>query len=151
MEIRRISAEETIDVRHRTLRVGRPRATAYLDEDNEPGAFHLGAFVDGVHAGTASFFHHPNREVLAELPGIEPTELYRLRQMGTLPEFRGLGVGRALLDAAYPLLRELGGTVLWCDARLAAVDFYRANGLATLGPEYDVPLVGPHYLMWKRI
>ena len=150
MEIRLITSEETIDVRHRTLRVGRPRETAYLPDDAEPDCFHLGAFVAGVHGGVASFYHHPKAAVVAA-SGVDPVALWRLRQMGTLPEFRGRGLGRALLDHAYPLLRERGAAVVWCDARLGALDFYRANGFVILGDEYDVPLVGPHYLMWRRV
>lgn len=151
MEIRRISAGKTIDIRHLTLRAGRPRETAYLADDNEPEAFHLGAFIDGVHAGVASFYHQQNDIVLAHLAGTDPAELFRLRQMGTLPEFRGRGCGRALLDTAYPLLRAAGGSVLWCDARVVALRFYQANGFVILGDEYSVPNVGPHFLMWRRI
>jgi len=151
MEIRRITMEETIDVRHQTLRVGRPRETAYLADDNEPGVFHLGAFVNGVHAGVASFYHQPHAEVLAEMPGTDPAVLFRLRQMGTLPEFRGMGMGKALLEAAYPQLREAGGEVLWCDARVVALKFYEACGFVIIGEEYDVPNVGPHFRMWRQV
>ena len=36
-------------------------------------------------------------------------------------------------------------------AEMSPLEFYKANGMITLGDEYDVPLVGPHYLMWRRI
>jgi predicted GNAT family N-acyltransferase len=50
--------------------------------------------------------------------------------------------GRAEAYAA-----EHGATRLWCNARTPAVGFYERHGWTTVGEEFDVPPIGPHYRM----
>jgi hypothetical protein len=40
---------------------------------------------------------------------------------------------------------------LWCNARIIAVDFYKKQGLETFGEQFEIPLVGNHYVMFKKI
>ena len=37
--------------------------------------------------------------------------------------------------------------MVWCNARVAAVNLYRRAGFTPVGPEFDIPLIGPHYYM----
>jgi len=43
-----------------------------------------------------------------------------------------------------------GGTMLWFNARTVAVPFYEKHGFATRGDEFEIPGVGPHYVMWQE-
>jgi len=52
-EIRRITTEETIPLRHPILRPGLPRETAIFPGDEAETSRHFGAFLDGA--------HHPER------------------------------------------------------------------------------------------
>jgi len=44
-----------------------------------------------------------------------------------------------------------GKPLIWCNARTSAVEFYRKLGWEILGTEFDVPDVGPHFHMWRRV
>jgi GNAT superfamily N-acetyltransferase len=144
-EIRLISAEETVAVRWPVLRPGFPRETAVFSGDTEPTTFHLGVFVDERLAGVASVYDAPCPDVA---DAIHPCQL---RGMATLPEVRGSGCGRKLLESCVERARERGCDLLWCNARVSAADFYARAGWQIIGAEFDIPTVGPHFRMWLRL
>ncbi len=41
--------------------------------------------------------------------------------------------------------------VLWCNARLVALEFYTVLGFKIIGPEFNIKDIGPHYKMYKTI
>ena len=41
--------------------------------------------------------------------------------------------------------------MLWCNARLVAVEFYKYNGFKIIGNLFDIAGIGPHYYMYKKI
>jgi GNAT superfamily N-acetyltransferase len=139
---RRISAEETVDVRLPVLREGLPREAAIFDGDDAPGTKHFGVFFANRLVAVASIYE----AVFPEKTAIR--EAWQLRGMATLPAARGRGCGRALLQACVEEARAAGGEVLWCNARTSAMDFYRRHGLQSMGNEFDIPGVGPHFRMW---
>ncbi|MFM9005171.1 MAG: GNAT family N-acetyltransferase, partial [Flavobacteriales bacterium] len=104
-------------------------------------AFHLGVRCESELISVGSFVpqshHHFSQD-----------NLYRLRAMATLPNFHGRGSGRVLIEFALQLLRERNANLLWCDARLSAVGFYQRLGFSVDDEIYEVPLIGPHKLMW---
>ena len=69
--------------------------------------------------------------------------------MAVLPRWQGGGLGRYLLEAAYPLLGARGCTLLWCNARSSALGFYRHAGFTAVGEEFETQYAGPHYLMYR--
>ena len=144
--IRTISAAETIALRWPVLRPGFPRETAIFDGDDAPGTLHFGAFVGDRLVGVASIYLVPCPEKIPAQPGVSPA--FQLRGMATLPEVRGAGFGKALLDACVAAARENGAAILWCNARTSAADFYAKNGWRIVGAEFDIPTVGPHFRMW---
>jgi GNAT superfamily N-acetyltransferase len=146
MPIRAIAATETIAVRWPVLRPGFPRETAIFDGDDAPGTLHFGSFVGDRLVGVASIYLVPYPEKIAAQPGVSPA--FQLRGMATLPEVRGAGFGKALLNACVAAARENGAAILWCNARTSAADFYAKNGWRIVGAEFDIPTVGPHFRMW---
>jgi L-Ala-D/L-Glu epimerase len=154
MVMREITVEETWPLRQRVLRPGQPLSAVQLAEDGLPLAFHLGAIVDGEVVGVASFYQQPGPpELLAALeagalPAVPPAVHWRLRQMATAPEVRGLGYGAALLGEGAQRVARRGGGLLWFDARSSACSFYEKSGYQVLGREYEIPGIGPHFLMW---
>ncbi|HVY61008.1 MAG TPA: GNAT family N-acetyltransferase, partial [Planctomycetota bacterium] len=67
------------------------------------------------------------------------------------PDLRRRGLGRALLEACAAHVAARGGTLLWCNARLSAADFYRACGFETVGEVFEVPRFGPHFIMRRPV
>lgn len=143
--IRAISAAETIAVRWPVLRPGFPRETAIFDADDAAATLHFGAFDGAKIVGAASIYaaHFPVK-TSTQADG-SPT--FQLRGMATLPEVRGAGFGKALLDACVAAARENGAALIWCNARTSAADFYAKNDWRIVGDEFDIPTVGPHFRM----
>ena len=54
-----------------------------------------------------------------------------------------------LLEQAEKEIVEKDGTTIWFNAREKAVNFYKKNGFQIIGSVFDVPSIGPHYLMYK--
>src|SRR5438105_3902398 len=120
MEVVPVTAEQTRPLRHLVLRPTQPvEATAYPG-DHDPETRHLGAMDQGRLVGIASLY----RESRAG----GPAGAWRLRGMATAADARGLGVGRALLDACRDHVAAHGGGELWCNARRIARSFYAAAG-----------------------
>ena len=151
IEIKRITAADTHDIRHVMLQPGRPREDCDFSDDSILGTFHLGAFWEGRHVGITTVYHKDNETVFAAVPEIQRDKMYQLRGMATLPEYQGRGIGRALLEEACRSVRELHGELLWINARTVAVPFYEVNSFTLLGDEFEIPGIGPNYLMWRML
>ena len=89
--------------------------------------------------------------VLGRFSGQNALWEWQLRGMATLPAVRGEGHGAALIRAAEAFVREHGGRVAWFNARRAAEGFYAHMGYRTVSEEFDVPGIGPHVVMEKRL
>ncbi len=53
--------------------------------------------------------------------------------------------------AASTRVADAGGTELWCNARMAAVGFYRRAGFEVVSEEFDVPGIGAHVVMTRPV
>src|SRR5688500_9487172 len=93
LAVRAIPAAATVDLRWAVLRPGFPRETALFAGDEAAGTLHFGVYANDQLVGVASLYE-------AEEPGNPPSAGARqLRGMATLPEVRGSGCGRALLES----------------------------------------------------
>jgi GNAT superfamily N-acetyltransferase len=142
MEIRIISAEEAQPLRSAVLRPGVPFEASVYPLDRDPESIHMGAFEAGELITVASIFHEPP-------PGERNTQAWRLRGMVTRPEMQRRGYGRAVLEKCIARIARGGATVLWCNARLDAVEFYRTLGFETVGEEEKTPR-GTSYVRMRR-
>src|SRR5690348_11677335 len=107
---------------------------AVLPGDDLPAAIHLGVFADTdagrVLASTCMIF--PQQcGWLPEATG------WQLRSMATRPDLRGTGAGTEILRAARAFAAAAGADVLWCNARVPAIAFYRRNGFTEYGELFD--------------
>ena len=80
----------------------------------------------------------------APCPWREARAPWQLRGMATDPAVRGTGAGRALVAEGLARVAALGGDLVWCDARLAAVGFYERMGFTVVTEQFDKPEGGPH-------
>jgi ribosomal protein S18 acetylase RimI-like enzyme len=144
LEIKYISSEETIDLRHLVLRQGRPRATSFMEGDNLKSTKHIGAFIDSKCVGILSLFQSEHNR-------IEDSFQYQLRGMAVDPDYRGQNIGRKLVVFSEKELEKMKVEVLWCNAREVAVDFYLKLGFEVNSEKFNIPDVGPHYVMLKKL
>ena len=155
MRVARVPASVVHPVRTEILRPGWPPASAvYADVDERPDVVHVAAFDGEVVAAVATAFPEaPPDAARAELPESAwvPGAAWRLRGMASTEAARGRGFGRAVLGEVFDAAREAGASVLWCNARLGAVAFYERQGLATAGERFEMPEIGPHYVMWRKL
>lgn len=89
----------------------------------DSACLHFLATNDGVPVGTAR---------LRELDGKAKAE-----RVAVLLEARGLGVGRAVMDALHEQARIQGLTKVVLAAQLTAIPFYERLGYAAWGDEFD--------------
>jgi predicted GNAT family N-acyltransferase len=140
VEVRQITAAETVPLRHAVLRPGRSVETARFLGDDDETTKHFGAFRNGQLLCIASLF----QAELPEEPGIPGLQL---RGMATDCTAQGTGLGRALVLACADFTRKQGAQLLWCNARISASVFYSKLGFEIVGSEFHIPDVGPHYRM----
>ena len=136
-----VPAFRVLALRHAVLRPGRPESEARYSVDDAPTTVHVAVVDDEdtvISCGT--FFPEP-------LDG-EPA--WRIRGMATDQAHRGRGLGSAVLRAGVQHVADAGGTLVWCNARSAALSLYRRAGFEIVGDEFDTP-VGPHYRAVLRI
>jgi len=141
VEIRVISAAETMPLRLAILRPGRPPETAQFPGDHAADTRHFGAFVEGRLLGIASMYR-------AEMPERLGLRACQLRGMATAEEARGAGLGRGLIKACIEHAHEGHAEILWCNARIGAAGFYQKMGFSISGQEFEIPDVGPHFRMF---
>ena len=76
-----------------------------------------------------------------------------MKRLYVRPAHRGLGLGRALAEAAVSAARELGYARLLLDtvpsSMRAAVAMYQAMGFREVPPYRENPIVGARYLELK--
>jgi GNAT superfamily N-acetyltransferase len=143
LRIERVDAAAVRPLRSEVLRPGVPPEALVYEGDAGEDALHLAARdAQGAIHGIASLCREP-------APGHGNGVAWRLRGMATRPQLRGQGAGRRLLEACFRHVRAAGGGLLWCNARCVALGFYRRLGLRTEGAQFDIPGIGPHYVMCR--
>jgi N-acetylglutamate synthase-like GNAT family acetyltransferase len=74
----------------------------------------------------------------------------RLRQMAVLNNLQGKGIGRALMQFAENIARDLGYKKISMHARKSAAGFYEKLGYQVSGEEFNEVTL-PHYVMEKML
>lgn len=146
VRIQRVPAAATFAMRQQILRPHQRQDEVEFPGDRDPTTAHFAAFDDSVDiVGTASVRQEP--------PPWSPAgeQAWRLRGMATAENVRGHGVGRALVAAVIEHVMSGGGDLLWCNARVPAVGFYRRAGFLSWGEPWEEPHIGPHIVMFRAI
>jgi GNAT superfamily N-acetyltransferase len=142
VELRPARMEEVIDLRHVVLREGLPRSEAIFPGDELPTSRHYAAFHDGRTVCCVTL--HASQW--------EGEPAWQLRGMATSDDFRGRGIGKALMRMLEADVRANSPVhLLWCNARVPAARFYQEQGWAIRSDVFEIPTAGPHYRMTKRL
>ncbi len=143
MKIQEIHFKDTFPVRHSVLRQGKPIETCFFDGDDSDSTTHFGLFDQENCVGVASIYKNKNTI-------FNNNEQYQLRGMAVLEEFQKKGLGEQLVMHAENYIRLNQGELLWFNARVVAVPFYERLSYQKIGSSFDIPDVGPHFLMAKE-
>ncbi|WP_044198257.1 GNAT family N-acetyltransferase [Dyadobacter tibetensis] len=120
IEIRRVSADLLLPIRHSELWPDQPISFVKIPEDDL--GIHYGLYVDGELVSVISAF-------------IEGDSL-RFRKFATLATWRGKGLGTRLLQRVIDLAQENKMKRIWCDARADALPFYQRFGFQSFGEPF---------------
>lgn len=72
---------------------------------------------------------------------------WRVRGMATEPAMRGRGAGTLVLGALVEHAIKHGARRVWCNARTRAVSLYERAGFRKVSEEFELPEIGPHFVM----
>jgi predicted GNAT family N-acyltransferase len=144
VEINKVDAEKIRPLRHSELRKGQDYSTTSYLKDYEDGTFHMACIVDDKIVTCATFYAEKSKKV-------KSNNAYRLRGMATDSQLQRKGYARNLMIESFKELKKRDCDMLWCNARLVAVNFYKSVGFKIIGELFDIEAIGPHYYMYKEI
>lgn len=144
VSIKQINHTETYPVRQIILRPQRPLETCFFQGDELETTFHFGLFMEDKLAGIISLFKNNS-------PLFSQEYQYQIRGMAVLEEYQKYGLGRQLVAHSEEFLKSTSTELIWFNAREIAVNFYKKSGYQVIGDAFDIPDVGPHYVMWKAM
>jgi GNAT superfamily N-acetyltransferase len=131
-----VRAVPIAQTRHLRQSILRPHETLEQLASHEPdNAFAVGAFT--CEQLIAVGFIAPDGEVGA----------WRVRAMATAPQARGRGAGTLVLEALLGHASTHGARRIWCNARHPARSFYERAGLRVVSEVFEIPGIGPHFVM----
>ncbi len=142
--VKKIAALATRQIRHEVLRPNQPEEACIYPADEAVATAHFGTFVDDQLIGVASIYQENEA---GEVDHIS----WRIRGMAVREPFQGYGYGAELLRACLIYAQKSGGKRVWCNARTNVLSFYSRHGFASIGDEFELPGIGPHYLMELQI
>ncbi len=143
IEINKVEADKIRPLRHKELRKGKDFSTTSYLKDYEKSTFHMACIVDNKIVTCATFY--PERS-----SKIKSNNTYRLRGMATDSDFQRKGYASDLMAESFQELTRRDCDIVWCNARLVAVDFYKSVGFKISGELFDIEEIGPHYYMHKE-
>ncbi|WP_442844604.1 GNAT family N-acetyltransferase [Leeuwenhoekiella sp. H156] len=143
LQIRQITAAETFAVRHPVLRVGKPEESCAMPGDDAEDTLHFGLFDAERLIGVVSLMNNSKPQFTGKQ--------YQLRGMAVLAEYQGQKLGNLLVDEAEKHLQNQGVELLWCNARIKALNFYLRKGFNIEGEPFEIENVGTHYLLFKKL
>jgi len=142
--VKEISTADTYNIRQQVLRPTKTVDACQFEDDNNPNTFHIGLYYYGTLVGVATYMNNKNILFDAKNP-------YQLRGMAMDVRFQGKKLGNVLLKKGEQLLKDKNCDLLWCNARKKAVDFYSRFDFSTFGEPFNIPEIGQHIVMLKKI
>lgn len=142
ISVKEIKAEDTYLIRKEVLRKNMdlpPQFTGDFDKDS----FHLGLFYENELVSIVSFMKTKHNMLNGEQ--------YQLRGMATIEKFQGKGFGKILVEKSEEILIKKNINYVWCNARVIALNFYKNIGFVIMGEPFDIPVIGKHFSMSKRL
>tara|TARA_B100000902_G_C27113223_1_gene814726 strand:+ start:70 stop:507 length:438 start_codon:yes stop_codon:yes gene_type:complete len=144
MKIERVGSETIRTLRHKVLRKNKPFSTTSYNRDKEKDTIHLACVEKNIVVVCATFYPEKTNR-------IDSKNAYRLRGMATDKNHRRKGYGKKIMEQSFIELTNKKCDLLWCNARIKALEFYKSIGFKTKGEKFNIGDIGDHYYMYKRI
>lgn len=144
IEIKRIRPEQTYALRHRILRPHQDIEDCRYPGDFDSTTAHFGAICSEEIVGILSVYKINH-------DAIDISDSWQLRAMATAESVRGKGYGAKLIEQVESAIANQDVQCIWANARINAVGFYQNLNYSIVGSEFDIPDVGPHQLVYKKI
>lgn len=142
--IKEITTAQTYLVRQPVLRPRKSIEFCYFDGDDLPTTKHYGFFIKKKLVGVITLKFIKNNNFICE-------QQYQIRGMAVLENYQKKGVGARLLQYAENIIQQNGGHLIWFNARITAINFYKTHNYITVGKPFEIVDIGAHYLMHKII
>ena len=139
IEIKEISVDQARPIRQQVLRPHQAASELVYPGDDAIDSFHLGAIRGDDVLAILSMYFSPKPD--------ESTNAWRIRGMASVPEIRGTGFGRKLVEVARDKAWAIERAPIWCNARESAFGFYEKLGFVTEGCIFEIEGIGPHAVM----
>ena len=121
MEIRKILAEQTLDMRHKVM--WPDRDIEYVKLKDDPKGMHFGLFIDDTMVSVISAFTDGDSA--------------QLRKFATIKKEQGKGYGSYLFNGVVKILKTVGIKRGWLNARVTKISFYEKKGLVETGSRFE--------------
>ncbi len=121
MEIKKINASDTWQIRHEVMWPDQPFEFVQLEEDNL--GLHFGAFENDKLVAIVSCF-------------VSDDEM-QFRKLATLNSYQGNGIASQLLKHIFESAREKKLKKVWCNARTEKKQFYEKFGMVDTGETFS--------------
>lgn len=131
-EIKRISHEETLLIRHKVMWPN--KTIAYVRLPNDEQGRHFGLLTKGKLISIISIFSEQNN--------------IQFRKFATLNEFQGKGYGTKLLAYIINLIESENHHKIWCNARINRTRFYKKFGLQETDKQFEKD--GIEYIIMEK-
>jgi predicted GNAT family N-acyltransferase len=144
IEVKNISSNDTISVRHPVLRNGKSLETCFFEGDILQTTKHFGVFFDKNIIGVVSVFKNININFADK-------NQYQIRGMAVLDEYQNKRFGKKLIEICETTILNENGNLIWLNAREKAVSFYEKSGYVKSGIIFNIDIIGIHHLMMKNL
>ncbi len=146
LEVVKILASETYDLRTAVLRADTPTSDPKYAEDSKPGTVHLGIFDENKNLiATSTWVINPWQEDLSAMA-------IQLRGMAVATIHQKSGLGKLLLDAGITHAKTHNAKYVWAKARDSALNFYLRNNFVSVGDGFTEGVTQmPHHLVVREI
>ncbi|MCB2223755.1 MAG: GNAT family N-acetyltransferase [Actinobacteria bacterium] len=143
-ELRAITPGETYELRRALLRPHQRVHEMTWAGDDAPDTLHIGGFREDRLVGIGTAHRQP-------MPGLSEPQAWRIRGVAVDHGHRGYGLGEMLLRRLLEHAAASGGRLVWANATAASYGFFEHYGFARRGDPFELPEVGPHYVVYAGL
>lgn len=142
--IKKIPAFKTYSVRLPVLRKGKTLESCHFDGDDLETTIHFGLYLNQELVGVVSLFQKNN-------PLFSEKNQFQIRGMAVLESQRKKDFGKKLILYCEEKCKNSNTDLIWFNARIEATPFYEKMGYLKIGKPFEIPDVGEHIMMLKKI